>query len=184
MGKDMFLVVDVQNVYVDGKWKCLDMDRIIANINTIKKRVSPDDVYFTLFIASENPEGTWIKYNRENKEVNDDVHANLLCEMLDTSRVPEKNIIYKHTYSSFKAESVKSIIDSKRYDRIVVCGVTAGCCVLATVFDLVDAGIPVIYIKDAVGQHTEGTGGYVEKILSSLDVHVTLMNTKEYIDSI
>lgn len=183
MAKDMLLVIDMQNVYIDGKWKCVRMQEVIENINTLKRSFNVDDVYYTLFIAPENPRGTWKAYNEENKDVNEDEYANLLSGLLDTENISKENIITKSTYSSYKSDKIKSIIESGRYDRVVVCGVTAGCCVIATVFDLIDTGIPVLYISDAVGQHTEGTGVYTEKILGSLDVHVTLTNTIQYIEN-
>ncbi len=183
MNNPMILVIDVQNVYVDGKWKCRNMSEVLKNINALIDFSKKNDVYMTLFLASENPKGTWIKYNDEFQDVNNDTYANKLCSGLHIHKVPSENIISKSTYSSYKSEKIKELLDSGRYDGVVVCGVTAACCVLATAIDIIDTGIPVVYLKDAVGEHSENSGEYVEKIFKSLDVHISIMKTEDYIRS-
>jgi nicotinamidase-related amidase len=54
----------------------------------------------------------------------------------------------KHTYSAYRSDAVRTAVEG--VERVVVCGVETDCCVLATVFDLVDDGIPTTVVPEAV----------------------------------
>ena len=92
-------------------------------------------------------------------------------------------LFHKSTYSSLSNPELRALISE--YDRVVVTGVVAECCVLSTVFSLIDAGVPFLYIRDAVSGLNEKTESETEDILSGLvQVHGEIMNTDEYICSI
>ena len=54
----------------------------------------------------------------------------------------------KRTYSAYRCDEVRRAV--ARVDRVILCGVESDCCVLATVFDLLDAGVATVVVEDAV----------------------------------
>ncbi len=71
---------------------------------------------------------------------------------------------------------------AKAASCVVITGVVAECCVLSTVMDLIDAGIYVIYIKDAISGIRPETEKAVETVLSGLcPLHLSVLCTEEYL---
>ncbi|MBR5966002.1 MAG: isochorismatase family protein, partial [Treponema sp.] len=67
--------------------------------------------------------------------------------------------------------------------RVVVSGVVDDCCVLATVFELIDAGVYTVYLTDATSGLDKEKAAATELTLSGLaPLHVKLMTTKDYIE--
>ena len=67
-------------------------------------------------------------------------------------------------------------------DNVVVTGVIAECCVLFTVFDLIDLGCHVIYVTDAVsGLNAEKEKAAVQTLVGLSPLHVSLMTTEQYL---
>ena len=65
---------------------------------------------------------------------------------------------------------------------MVITGVVAECCVLSTVFALIDAGIYVVYLTDGVSGLDREKEAATELILSGLDpLHVHMMTVREYL---
>lgn len=191
MKKDLFLVIDMQNVYTEGgEWFCPNIDVATANIIKVIKRVDDssapaDRVIFTKFIASKNPSGTWIKYNEENKAVNESAYANEIVDKLKPY-VESHEVFEKAEYSSLSAKALKDTVSQYVDDgRVVVSGVVADCCVLATVMGLIDMGVKVIYLTDAVAGIDDETENAVLTVLKGLDpLHVRRMTTEEYLGNI
>ncbi len=181
MNKDLFLVIDMQNVYdKGGQWCCQHTETAAANIKKILERESPDlDVIFTMFLAAKDPVGIWKQYNLENREVNEDDFANEMIGSLknDAKKYP---VYVKSTYSSL---SIPEVLDAaKKAGRVVVSGGVAECCVLSTVMALIDEGVKVIYLTDAVAGIDEQTEHAAELILQGLSpLHVELMTTQSYL---
>lgn len=190
MEKDLFLVIDMQNVYAEGgEWFCPFINTAAKNIVRVIEETkggnsNVSEVIFTKFIASDNPVGTWVTYNEENKAVNDSVYANEIIEILKPY-INDYAVYEKSEYSSLSIEAIKNIV-SKYIDngRVVVSGVVAECCVLATVMGLIDMGAEVIYLTDAVAGIDDVTQNAVLKVLEGLDpLHVRRMTTNEYMST-
>ncbi len=181
MCRDLLLVIDMQNVYAEGgQWYCPHSAGASENIlRILEKKQETMDVIFTEFRASENPEGVWKQYNRENEQVNQDSRANELMEVFRDAM--EKYPLYtKSVYSSMAIPEVREA--AFRSNQVVISGVVAECCVLATVMSLIDAGIPVIYLTDAVAGIDSDTEAAVELVLAGLEpLHVRRMTTEEYL---
>ena len=66
--------------------------------------------------------------------------------------------------------------------RVVVAGVVDDCCVLSTVFELIDAGVYTVYLTDATSGLTKEKAAATRLTLEGLSpLHVKLMTTEEYI---
>lgn len=177
--KDLLLVVDMQNVYrKGGKWQCTNTDGAASNIIRIIDSQKAD-VIFTEFIACEKAAGVWADYNIKYADVNSDREANLINPLL--AAYAKKYPLYKKgVYSSLSVPEVLS--EAKKHERVVITGVVAECCVLSTVFALIDAGIYTVYLTDAVSGLDEPKEKATELILSGLSpLHLKMCTTAEYL---
>ena len=182
MCRDLLLVIDMQNVYASGgAWFCPKAESAAENIKSLLESEEINtDVIFTRFLSSKDPVGDWIKYNEENALVNGDPHAN---EMMDafSDHLDKYPLYTKSVYSSLAIPEVRESV--KDHDRVILSGVVAECCVLSTAFALIDAGVHIIYLSDAVAGINEETEKSVISVLSGLEpLHVEIMTTAEYMD--
>lgn len=178
---DLFIVIDMQNVYAAGQpWACRDMDRTADRILRILNAPAAPECVFTRFIAADDPTGVWRDYNRENARINADAWCNEIIPAL-ASAAREHPLYTKSAYSSLSLPELRE--RAERAGRAVVAGVVAECCVLSTVLALIDAGVYVIYLTDAVSGTTRQTEEAVITVLSGLaPLHLTLMTTEEYLN--
>lgn len=180
MKNDLLLVIDMQNVYLPGqKWACTDIKGAAKRINQMIDAGVCKDVVFTRFLASDRPVGVWKNYNKENADVNRDIFAN---EMIAQFSEPlRKYPLYtKSVYSSLAIPEVLEA--ARKADRVVITGVVAECCVLSTVLALIDEGIYVIYLTDAVSGLEKKKKAAAELILSGLaPLHLSMLTVKEYL---
>jgi nicotinamidase-related amidase len=183
MNNDLFLVIDMQNIYAAGqKWACMDTEGVAERTLRVidaMERLGNDQIIFTRFLAAEQPEGVWADYNERYADINASAWEN---EMLPQLADPLKKypLYTKNVYSSLAIPEVLSA--AKKADRVVVAGVVAECCVLSTVLALIDAGIYVIYLTDAVSGFDKEKEAATETILSGLSpLHVRLMTVEEYL---
>lgn len=179
---DLLLVIDMQNIYTTGqKWACLDTEGAAGRINRIIDAGVCRDVIFTRFIAGTKPTGVWADYNRQYADINSDAWANEMLPQL-TKALEHYPLYTKNVYSSLAIPEVFEA--AKRADRVAVSGVVAECCVLSTVFALIDAGIYVIYLTDAVSGLDKEKEAATELTLSGLaPLHLSMMTTEEYLSS-
>lgn len=179
---DLLVVVDMQNVYLeDQPWACTNTTEISQKIQSLIEQNVCDNVVFTRYIAPENPVGTWVTYNEVNAEINSNEWYNEVVDNLlpYTQEYPTYD---KSTYSSYGSQEFKDLC--LQADRIIVTGVMAECCVLATVIDGIDTGTPVVYLSDAVAGSSEEYEQEAEDIVAfASPTHTTVMTTDEYIAS-
>lgn len=180
--KPLLLVIDMQNVYSQEQiWECENFSNVCKNIQKLINNLTNEQTILTRYIASENPIGIWKDYNRENINVNNNAWLNEIVDELKDS--VEKHDCYdKSVYSSLSIKEIKEATQEKTC--VVVTGVVAECCVLSTVMDLIDAGVYVIYLKDAVAGISKETEAATLKVLEGLSpLHLRFMDTEEYISN-
>lgn len=181
---DIILVIDMQNVYKKGNaWECRNIERAVKNIEKIvsaaEKKKTENDIIFTRFIAPVSPYGSWKDYNRINNDINADKNLNDLIPEIRAISKGHK-VINKSTYSCFFDEEIKLMASA--HERIILTGVVAECCVLATAFSAIDLGIKTVYIKDAVAGTNDDTEKASELVLKGLDyVQTVILTTEEYL---
>lgn len=178
--KPLLLIIDMQNVYSPNqKWECHNFNQTTENILRLIQNGRHESVAFTRYIASKNPHGVWLNYNLANRDINQNTWANEIISKLKEYR-KEYPIYDKSTYSALKLPELKRM--AKSASCVVITGVVAECCVLSTVMDLIDAGIYVIYVKDAISGIRPETEKAVETVLSGLcPLHLSILCTEEYL---
>ena len=176
--KDLVLIIDMQNAYnEDMPWACSDLACTKKNI--LRLLDSGNDCVFTAFIAPQSPAGRWIEYNNVNTAINEDEHANAFMDEF-IPYIDNHKVFYKSVYSSFGNGELRQL--AKQYDRIILTGVVAECCVLSTAFSCIDEGLEFIYLRDAVSGISNETAMEAEKILSYLTpVHGRIKTTDDYL---
>ena len=163
---DMLLVVDMQNVYLPGqKWACDRIQEAIKYITKLVRTFPETQVVYTKYIASKDPKGVWAEYNRLNGEVNVNQWLNEYVDELK-SYLNEGNTYVKSKYSCCENPELRERV--RCCERIFIAGVVAECCVLSTIYDLIDMGKKVVYLSEGIAGETREKEEMVKNILSGL----------------
>lgn len=183
-GKNLLLVIDMQNAYTEfGPWTCPHMERAADNIMTLIETGQFAQVIFTRFDAPQHPVGTWKNYNTINSVVNENIFMNELVPQL--APYAEIYPLYsKSTYSALAIPEIQAAAAEciRRDGSVVLTGVVSECCVLATAFQLIDMGCPVIYLTDACAGISDELEEAVIMVLAGLDyVQTTILDTAGYL---
>jgi len=177
---DLILVIDMQNVYRKGQpWACLDTEGAARNILKIMDRADRSQVVLTEFLPPANSAGAWKVYNEAYKDINESKFLNELVPELK-ERAKDCKLYSKSTYSSLTVPELRE--RARNAGRLVLTGVVAECCVLATAFDAIDLGCHVVYLTDAVSGFDVPKEQAAILTLSGLSpVHTSIMTTTEYL---
>jgi len=181
--QDLLLVVDFQNVYLPGyDWGCPGMPEAMKNTIRLLNAANAPDYILTRFLAPTAPAGRWKQYNEAFRDINENPFlAELSGEMAPYAA--EGKVAGKTTYSSMKAEGVLAALEGKK--AIVLTGVTAECCVLATMMDAIDMGYEVVYLYDCIAGQSVELDAEIKALAEIFTpVHTTIMSSGEYLAAI
>jgi nicotinamidase-related amidase len=130
------LVIDVQKGLCTGRWAAFDIDRVIANINTVasKARAAGAAVVFIQHEADED----LLRFGTDGWQID---------PRLDVR--PEDLRVRKTTCDSFNKTPLQELLQSRGVDRLVVCGLQTDFCVDTTVRRALGLGYPVTLVADA-----------------------------------
>ena len=181
---DLLLIIDMQNAYAqNGPWACPNMEKAAENIIRLIGSGRFSRIIFTRFDAPADSSGTWKKYNEINREVNEDPYMNLIIPQLQP--YADKYPLYsKSTYSSLTVPEIQKEVRKciRRNASVVLTGVVSECCVLATAFQTIDMGAPVVYITDGCAGVSEQSEKAVSEVLKGLDyVQTVITDTNSYL---
>lgn len=177
---DLLLVIDMQNVYTDGQpWACCGVEQASVAIRQLLDAQVCSQVLFTRFLPPAVPVGVWGEYNRVNAAINADPFANAMMPEFAPylERYP---LLNKSVYSSFAIPEVRQAARCAR--QVVLTGVVAECCVLATALAGIDLGHRVVYLTDAVAGISAASQAQARAVLAYLaPLHTRIMTTEEYL---
>ncbi len=181
--EDLLILVDFQNVYLPGnEWACPTIERSMENTLRIVKSPHAPASILTKYMAPEDPVGCWKRYNEAFAHINADP---VLCDLCDAIKeaATDENVIVKQTYSSLCSEQVRARLHGKQ--RLVLTGVVAECCILATMMDAIDLGYEVVYLYDCIsGCLPENEEALLLLARAFSPIHTQVMSSEEYIRSI
>lgn len=171
--KDLFLVVDMQNVYLPGQpWGCERAAKAAACIREQLDDFSKEQIIFTRHLPFSEPQGVWAEYNF----INADIHCNpWMSDFMEPLKpcLGRGSVYTKSTYSCCKNPKLRSRIAS--CERVFIAGVMAEYCILSTVFDLIDMGKKVIYLRKCIAGKTPEKEDMVVHLLKGLSpLHILL----------
>jgi nicotinamidase-related amidase len=153
--RTVHLCIDMQRVFAPGgPWATPWMERVLPVVAEIASRF-PERTVFTRFITPERPEdmpGTWRSYYEKWRETTRERLDPRMLELLPplAKLAPPAVVIDKMRYSSFVGSGLRTHLEQRGADGLIVTGSETDVCVLATVLDAVDLGYPVILVRDAV----------------------------------
>lgn len=177
---DLLLVIDMQNVYMPGEpWQCPFMPKAAENIRRLLDLKITEQTAFTRFAAPEAPVGTWRQYNEEYAQINNDRYLNEIIGELQpyTEMYP---VYDKQVYSSFKIPELREM--ASRVEHVLLSGVVAECCILATLMEAIDLGHKVIYLTDCIAGQTRQNEKSICRIAESFStMHTLVMDSEVYI---
>ena len=167
------LVIDMQKVYLpENKWACIHMRNTIKNIEKRIKSFPKDHVFFTKFVASSTPCGIWKDYNKIYSQINSSI---ILNDYIDEFQkyITGENSFEKSTFSSLSNKTLYEKLN--HFETIYVTGVISECCILSSIFSLIDMGKKVIYCMDSISGKNEETENAVITILKQVSpLHVII----------
>lgn len=178
--KDILLIIDMQNVYKPGQpWGCPNLDSVITNIQNLLSNKEWDSVYFTRHLPSSAPIGTWKTYNHHYDQINASPHLSQIVDELKPY-LKQYPVLKKSTYSACPV--LPPALSQEPLPQIVLTGVIAQCCILATLLGLIDSGHKIIYLEDAIaGQHTDFEAMTRAIADSFSPLHTQIMTINEYL---
>ena len=147
---EWLVVIDRQNVFAQGwsDWACADGS--FHNADPAFERLARaygDRVAYTRYVAASPVKDAWVDYFEQWPQflVPPDDPMYRLTE--ETERLAQGHpVVTCSTFGKWGDELAKTIQGSK---RIVLCGVSTDCCVLATALAAADAGVSVRVATDA-----------------------------------
>ena len=183
VSKDLLLVVDFQNIYLPGyDWACPSMPEAMQNTMRILDDENAPNCVMTKYIAPAEPEGRWKQYNEAYREINENAFLAEFPEEL-APYAEKSTVIEKSTYSSLDAPEVVTALEGK--SAVVLCGVVADCCVLATMMDAIDLGYEVVYLYDCIAGVSEESEVEIRALAEIYSpIHTTIMSSDEYLSAI
>jgi nicotinamidase-related amidase len=130
------LVIDVQKGLCTGPWAAVQIDRVIANINTVaaNARAAGAPVVFIQHEADED----LLRFETEGWQLDERLAVR-----------PEDLRLRKTTCDSFHNTELQQALQSRGVDRLVVCGLQTDFCVDTTVRRALALGYPVTLVADA-----------------------------------
>ena len=177
---DKLAVIDMQKVYEDGApWACEGFGDICRAIARLIEADVFADVCFTRFVLADVPRGSWLRYKAKYPNIHAEPLYGEITERL-TMFAGEYPTFDKAGYSAYRSDEFAEWADGA--NRLVVCGVIAECCVLATVLAAAERGADIIWLTDACASTSKDKLRMAEVILGEdFAPHVTLMTTDDYL---
>jgi nicotinamidase-related amidase len=184
--KDLLLVIDMQNVYgPKEEWACPSFFHACQQIRRLLDAPQCGEAYdvvFTAFEASKDPVGCWHNYNEAYRSINEDARLGQITEELRPylDRWP---LYRKSTYSSLAIPELAAMLP--QYERILLTGVVAECCVVATALALIDAGARVCYLTDGVSGQSEENERAMQRLLEGFaPIHADVCTVEMYLKTL
>lgn len=143
----LLLVVDVQRVAAPGgPWELSGLDAIVPNVQRLLDAFDARSVLTRHRLDGDGP-GTWRTFARRWAALDENPSW---WELYPPLSVPDgASVVDKTTYNAFHVAPVQAAVETGRCDELVLAGCETDCCIAATMFAAVDAGVGVTLVADA-----------------------------------
>jgi nicotinamidase-related amidase len=138
------MVIDLQPAFShpDSPWFTPALAEAVGRIARLVPLFG-DRVLFTRFLPPARPEGSWVPYY-EKWPFALEPTADWLWQVDEPWR--DRDSVASHTFSKWAPDAYRRF---GARPRVVLCGVSTDCCVLATALAAVDGGATVRLVADA-----------------------------------
>lgn len=178
--KDMMLVVDVQNDFIDGSLAVPKGAEVVPVINEymkkIKRRIFSKDMHPADHSSFAKQGGSWPSHCVEGTR-GAELHAGLDIDPRNVMIVEKGKEIDKDAYSAFEGTGLDMILPGM-VDRLYVCGLATDYCVKATVMDALKLNITVFLMIDAIRGVEVNPGDTENTIREMEDAGATLVTVE------
>ena len=179
------IVIDMQRIFAEETaWHTPAVAEILPNVLALA-RAFPDQTIFAKFMlprSADEAHGSWQTYYRRwSMLTTDNIDPSIkdLVAPLHAIAAPER-VVEKTTYSAFAVPGFAERLSSEGVRTLIFSGVETDVCVLASVFDAVDAGFDVLIAVDAVGSSSPPAHqATLDLLLPRMPDQVRLITTRE-----
>ncbi len=152
------LVIDVQNAWMDNSAELKE---------SVHKRLGVMNEAIRRFREGNLPVIVIYHENREEGVFS----GNAAFEFPDTVEIKEDDLkVTKHYANSFNKTGLESLLRKKGCDSVLIVGLSASGCALATYFGAMDCDFDSYLVRGGVASHSEEHIRIVEEICDTLSV--------------
>lgn len=178
------LVVDMQGMFMQGRWTVPGADLIAPRIVALVEAM-PGRTLFTRFVVpptADHATGQWRHYYRH---WHDYTGAELPPDLVDVAPplarfATPQNTVDKPTHSAFEAPALMRALAGLGAETLVVTGAETDVCVLGTIMGGVDRGFHIVAVSDAMASSSaEGHAATLAHILPRFAQQVDIATTAE-----
>lgn len=156
--KPALLVVDIQNAWLDEN-KDLRM--------SVEKRIDTVNHAVRWFRKKKLPV---IVICHEDKECGV-VSGSKPFECIEALEVRDTDVrVTKHYPNSFHKTKLKTILKKNGCDTVVIVGLSASGCALATAFGALDQDLTPYFVQDGIASHSEEHVRFAEELFTTVNV--------------
>lgn len=174
--KPCLLVIDMQNIFGDptSAWYTPRFAEIIPSIERLMAEAEPR-VYFSRFLALDQPQGSWISYYAEWPFAlqRPDSPA---YQLTDAFRVKTGTRIDATTFSKWTPE-LASVVPIET--PLWLAGVSTDCCVLSTALAAADDGRYVKVVADACAGVDDASHARALDVMRLYRPHIEVIESNE-----
>ncbi len=139
MEKVLF-VIDAQKLFESKKTK-----EIARRINNYVKKNKNKYSFIVFTVFKNDHQSSLYKIFRYKKGMKKE-EARLLPEI--TENIDASKVIHRNTYSLLKIPKIRNKLNKNNIKQVDLCGFDTDCCILATAFDLFEAGFKTVVLQD------------------------------------
>lgn len=144
------VVVDVQRIAAPGApWGITALPGIIEPVRALLAVAGPASVLTRHRLAADGA-GTWRSFATRWGPLEADADLWELHEDLRAAVPDGAAVVDKTTYSAFDLDAVGQRLAASERRELVLAGCETDCCIAATMFAAIDAGVAVTLVADAL----------------------------------
>ena len=181
------IVIDMQRLFAEETvWHTPAVTEILPNVLDLTRAFTGRTLFakFMVPAAPSHATGRWRTYYERWSMLTtgtmDPAMQDLVAPL--AALAEHRNVIEKTTYSIFGAPGFHERMSAESVDTLIFSGVETDVCVLASLFDAIDAGFHVIVASDAIGSSAPlSHAATVEHILPRMPEQVEFRTTAELV---
>lgn len=130
------LIIDVQQALCSGEYECLDIQRVLGNINSLS--IKARETGIPVVLVQHEAKDDLLQHGSKGWQ---------LADGLETSAQDLR--VRKTTRDSFYQTPLQALLQDQGTDRLIICGLQTDYCVNATVRQALNLGYDVVLAADA-----------------------------------
>lgn len=144
------VVVDVQQIAAPGApWGIAQLPGILEPVRALLAAAGSNSVLTRHRLAVDG-EGTWRSFAARWRSLDADADLWALHEDLRDAVPTGAAVVDKATYSAFDLAAVTQRLAASERPELALAGCETDCCIAATMFAAIDAGVMVTLVADAL----------------------------------